>query len=42
MWPYPLGQPLSPSRSYDEDIKAYIGFLSSGLDRYSEADGSGK
>ena len=38
----PLGQPLGPSRSYDEDIKAYIGFLSSGLDRYSEADGSGK
>ena len=29
------GQPLAPSRSYDEDIAAYLQFLRQGLSRYS-------
>ena len=29
------GQPLAPSRSYDEDIAAYLQFLQQGLSRYS-------
>ena len=29
------GQPLAPSRSYDEDIAAYLQFLHQGLSRYS-------
>ena len=29
------GQPLAPSRSYDEDIPAYLQFLRQGLSRYS-------
>ena len=29
------GQPLAPSRSYDEDIAAYLNFLQQGLSRYS-------
>ena len=29
------GHPLAPSRSYDEDIAAYLNFLQQGLSRYS-------
>ena len=29
------GHPLAPSRSYDEDIPAYLNFLQQGLSRYS-------
>jgi thiol:disulfide interchange protein DsbD len=30
------GKPLAPSRSYDEDIPAYLDFLQQGLARYRQ------
>ena len=32
----PDGHALTPSRSYDEDISAYIDFLDEGLKRFKE------
>lgn len=33
------GLPLNASRSYDEDIKEYMGFLQTGIDNYSQRQG---
>ena len=30
------GMPLGPSRSYDEDVKEYVGFLNGGLERFGK------